>query len=309
MHDLQQFLVQVSNNLQDEYNRITKCSIDDPGTAGDEGEENWAQLLRNWLPSHYKVVTKGQIITLNEELSPQIDILVLSPSYPPFLLNKKKYLSAGVVAGFECKLTLRKADIEKTIQNCVRIKDMCTPGKLDHKPGSNQGTPYDELTSAPIFGLITHSQCWKDEPLEAIEGHLAESGRRHVTHPKYMIDLICIANMATLCLNKKIRPDIRFEESRTPKTFYATMAKDHPLGYTPIGYFVEKLLYKLAWQDVNLRTLAKYFYSMHLTYSATIAYREWNNDIYSETVCEEIQGMIGNEDDYEWWDKWSYVLE
>lgn len=91
-HDLHDFMVQVSTELEQEYERITKTSAIDPGTAGDEGEENWAQLLRDWLPEKYTVVTKGQIISSEGELSPQVDILVLRPSYPPALRCKKNTL-------------------------------------------------------------------------------------------------------------------------------------------------------------------------------------------------------------------------
>ncbi len=66
--------------------------IEDPGTAGDEGEENWADLLRDWLPQNYHIVTKGRILARNNEAGPQLDILVLKPDYPSKLLNKKHYL-------------------------------------------------------------------------------------------------------------------------------------------------------------------------------------------------------------------------
>jgi hypothetical protein len=44
------------------------------------------------------VVSKGRIISANGITSPQLDILVLSSSYPRGLLTKKLYLAAGVCA-------------------------------------------------------------------------------------------------------------------------------------------------------------------------------------------------------------------
>jgi hypothetical protein len=58
-HSLSTFLQQDLDELASEYRRIYARTIEDPGTAGDEGEENWADLLREWLPDGYKVVTKG----------------------------------------------------------------------------------------------------------------------------------------------------------------------------------------------------------------------------------------------------------
>jgi len=40
------------------YERITRRSAEDPGTAGDQAEENWAAFFRDWLPPSYPIVTK-----------------------------------------------------------------------------------------------------------------------------------------------------------------------------------------------------------------------------------------------------------
>lgn len=58
-HDLYGFMRQLSDEIAAEYDRIQKRTTEDPGTAGDQGEENWAELLRGWLQwsgffSHYK---------------------------------------------------------------------------------------------------------------------------------------------------------------------------------------------------------------------------------------------------------------
>src|SRR5919106_2243588 len=106
MHELEAFLRQDQAELAAEYRRIYHRTSEDPGTAGDEGEENWAALLREWLPSSYQVVTKGRVVFPDRSASSQVDVVVLRGSYPPRLLNNKLYLSSGVVAAFECKNTL-----------------------------------------------------------------------------------------------------------------------------------------------------------------------------------------------------------
>jgi hypothetical protein len=89
-----------------EYQRIYNRSTQDPGTAGDEGENNWASFLAEWLPG-YQIVTKGRVLFPDGEASPQLDVIVLSGAYPKRLLEKKLFLSSGVIAAFECKTTLR----------------------------------------------------------------------------------------------------------------------------------------------------------------------------------------------------------
>src|SRR5437762_4573040 len=106
-HDIHNFVQRSQRELQDEYLRIQKRATEDPGTAGDQGEENWATLLRSWLPHTYHVVTRGRIVGHEGAASPQVDVLVLQPAYPPQLLDKKLYLAGGVAAAFECKVTLK----------------------------------------------------------------------------------------------------------------------------------------------------------------------------------------------------------
>jgi hypothetical protein len=86
-HELHDFMSQLTEDIRSEYERIQKRVFEDPGTAGDEGEENWAELLRKWLPSGYRVVTKGRILGYQGIASPQVDIIVLHPSYPEYLVN------------------------------------------------------------------------------------------------------------------------------------------------------------------------------------------------------------------------------
>jgi hypothetical protein len=61
-NDLFDFMVQATKEIADEYARIQKRVTEDPGTAGDQGEENWATLLRRYLSPQFHVVTKGHIL-------------------------------------------------------------------------------------------------------------------------------------------------------------------------------------------------------------------------------------------------------
>ncbi len=58
IHDLVDFMRHVTAEMSYEYARIQRRTGEDPGTAGDQGEENWATLLRDWLPR--SVSEKGQ---------------------------------------------------------------------------------------------------------------------------------------------------------------------------------------------------------------------------------------------------------
>src|ERR1041384_2880064 len=103
-HSLFKLMGAVKESLSSDYSRIRARSREDPGTAGNQAEENWAEILRNWLPANYRVVTKGRILFKDGSTSPQVDVLVLTSSYPRGLGNEKYFFSGGVVAAFECKL-------------------------------------------------------------------------------------------------------------------------------------------------------------------------------------------------------------
>ena len=133
-NDLHDFMVSATHEMQSEYERIQKSSKEDPGTAGDQGEENWAALFRDWLPPNYHIVTKGRILNHKGLTSPQVDVLVLHPTYPEKLRDKKRYLAEGVLAAFECKLTLKVAHIDSAIKTSAKISSLLR---------KRIGTPYN----------------------------------------------------------------------------------------------------------------------------------------------------------------------
>ena len=114
----------INMQIKAEYSRIkANISADDPGTAGDAAEEVFAGILRDLLPQ-YNIVVKGRIIGEEDEISPQVDILVLDGNYPPSLLDKKIYHLSAVRAAVECKLSLRLADIEKAVETAEKINEL-----------------------------------------------------------------------------------------------------------------------------------------------------------------------------------------
>ena len=176
-HELYDFMRRLSDKMADNYKQIQKRATEDPGTAGDQGEENWKELLQGWLPRTYEVVTKGRIISQDGQVSPQVDVLVLKSIYPKQLIDEgqKIFLAAGVAAAFECKTTLKAEHIEKAVMTCVEIKNLYPERK---------GTPYKELHAPIVYGLLAHSHSWKETnstPENNIEKKLRGSDYHHVS--------------------------------------------------------------------------------------------------------------------------------
>ena len=101
--------------------------------------------------------------TLLEQIAYLMPFWGITPRDRKILLDKKLYLSGGVAAAFECKTTLKSTHITKAVRTASSIRK-----NLPERTGS----PYKELNSTIIYGLLAHSHSWKGDkskPLENIE--------------------------------------------------------------------------------------------------------------------------------------------
>ena len=281
-HDLTSFLSGATRELEREYRRIRTRAAEDPGTAGDQGEENWKELLELWLPENYKVVTKGRLIDTKGNSSPQIDVLVLHPSYPKFLRNKKLYLVDGVVAAFECKTTLRTRHISKAVETALEVKKLVTP---------RGGTPYTDTNVGLVYGLLAHSSDISKDSTKArvIIGKALSKEEQSIEHPKYGMDLLCVADLITSVYVKRSYLGIKSHPPSNTilETFYALCPHPSiiwPRPAAPVGVMLTELFWRLAWEDQSLQKLARYFSAVLSKVGAGTSTREWNTGVFSKAT-------------------------
>lgn len=286
-HELHDFMTQASDEMASEYARIQKRASEDPGTAGDQGEENWAQLLRDWLPPSYRVVTKGRLVGHDNQASPQVDVLVLRPGYPEKLTNKKLYLAHGVAAAFECKTTLKAEHISRAVDAAATTKGILPP---------REGTPYKELRSPLIFGLLAHSHVWKSptsDPINNLTTKL-DASLRDIKHPRQSIDLVCVADLATFREATCSSYNLAWKAAGTGYVVTTSMlsataqTSGQAAAFRPIGSFICSLVEKLAWEDPSLRYFADYYRLAGLGGNAGAPMREWPLSVYSGAVAERV---------------------
>ncbi|ELH7813357.1 hypothetical protein Q9F35_005240 [Vibrio harveyi] len=275
-HEMFNFMRQISKDMAMEYDRIQKRASEDPGTAGDEGEESWAELLRNWLPATYHVVTKGRILFEDDSASPQIDILVLTPDYPRHLRNKKMYFAGGVVAAFECKLTLKTKHLTELLKTSEIIKS---------KYSSEATNPYEEFNAPIFYGLLAHSHSWsKNQPVHKQIFNIMEK----VVHPdegfdsekiKLYPDVVCVSDTGVFCYRKNFVLDVDLEEGEEEILEEAGTSSALILGYdaywsdddsswlygTVHGTLISYITHKMAYYDPRLRNLAQYFHGTDIS--------------------------------------------
>lgn len=265
-NDLVEFIASASKQIADEYTRIRRRVSEDPANAGDQGEKNWAELLRGWLPHTFHIVTRGRILSHDGSTSPQVDVLILRPEYPPHLLDKNLYLAGGVLAAFECKLTLKAAHIKKFMENSIAVKNCAV--KID-------GTPYKELHAPILYGLLAHSHDWKNSetPVDRIHNNILKHDEKIIKHPYHLPDLICIADLAMWSIGKitflgpnqtqdwSAMAEIYGEHGSATSGYLAHHAKQDGQyeSFSPLGSLISSLYRKLAWNVPALQSLANYF--------------------------------------------------
>ena len=318
-HDIHDFIASTSAGIASEYRRIQKRAKEDPGTAGDQGEENWRELLEGWLPSGYSVVTKGRIIGFDGTTSPQMDVIVLRPSYPPSLRGKKHYLVGGVAAAFECKLTLTAQHVYQSIDASVKIRRLLHP---------RQGDPYRELTSSVVTGLLAHSHSWKSDksqPVENIERAIREADAEYVDHPREMLDLICVADLGGWAtgrvakgfttarwVNDKGESGLTEVGSRVTLTSYNQMFAVEGSKNSPLGMFIVRLIRKIAYEDQSMRPIARDF--GHIGFPGQgismigPLVRTWPDSVMTDESHREMEVKFGpaalNGGDSKLWNPW-----
>lgn len=271
-HDLAVFMRQDAAEMQSEYDRIRATSREDPGTAGDQGEENWAQLLRKWLPESYAVRVKGRLLAASGARSRQVDLIVLRPGYPRRLLDKKLYLLDGVAAVFECKNTLKAEHLARSFDRVRVINDLAP----------RTGTPFAETVPAVFCGVLAHSCVWQSansKRLQRVDA-LLQKGLGTAARIKDCPSpsLVCVADLACWSAHRMtydgpaMMPehiwDIRrhrhgLPEDGASEVLYMRYREDSPnrLSQPPnsISVAIATILGRLARDDSAVRPLTQYF--------------------------------------------------
>lgn len=305
-HDFFHLMASVRAEIAHDYKIVKMRSRDDPGTAGDQVEEQWAGILRKWLPATYPVITKGRILFEDQDSSPQVDVLVLKPSYPIALRDQKYIFSGGVLAAFECKLTLRSRDISDAFRNCSKIK---------RKARHNFGTPQDELCRLPIFGILAHSHDIKAKNGDSrLYEHIERAQNKYAEHLSELIDIICVAEEATIPLDinlligsnlddphRQDLKDIGIDEAISAMYTIHSEADEREISFGDIlAGFIHNLTQRLALHDPTIRDWAD-----HLSYLG--AYGGIGRPIYAsvdELTKSVVDRLRRDGCENERWSKW-----
>lgn len=115
-----------SDEIKSKFQRI-KSLTSHTGSSGDYHEEILRTVIRNFLTKRYSV-KKGFIYKGQENISKQIDILIIDESLPAaYIFQEGDFaivLPEAVVATIEVKTTLKKPDFIKAIDNIKSVNEL-----------------------------------------------------------------------------------------------------------------------------------------------------------------------------------------
>jgi hypothetical protein len=291
----------VEREISEEYERLHKQALADPQRAGHGGEATWANLLREWLPQTYNVVTRKYILPEVGDKTFETDIVVLNPSYPERLHGREEILAGGVAAAFSVRLTADAAGIRDAFSRAVELRRALQP---------RSGTPRDEMLAPFPVGFLAHAHKWNaasSTPIENVDQHLHSLDDAMVAHPRETLDYLCIADLGmwvTMRIpffmmqtdhlpapdfgmpvpllgrmttqNPGLATEAREQLDKIRYVVGSAISRAMPGGsYTTIGTFVAHLLSRLSYADPSLRSLAVSLRASGALGTAQGALRPW----------------------------------
>jgi hypothetical protein len=151
-----------------------------PTVMGDQSEQDWAAILRNFLPERYEV---GSIIAVdsNGEQSAQIDVGIFDRQYSPLWFGRQGATRIvpveSVYGAFEVKPQMNKQYIEYAASKVASVRRLHrTSAPIIHAGGKFKAIDAGER---PIVGgLLTTTTDWTSTKgaIKALDEYLPDCG-------------------------------------------------------------------------------------------------------------------------------------
>jgi hypothetical protein len=189
-HPHLRWMRETADQIQKDYERLHDVAANDPQRAGHGGESTWKELLTNWLPPSYEVVTRRYIVPEDGEDTFETDLVVISPGYPQKLREREEIMAGGVAAAFCVRLTVDAGGINDAIDRATRLRRGLKP---------RHGSARAEMLGAFPVGLLAHAHIWTGEHSDPTANVTTGLEKQYETalHPRELLDFVCVANLGT----------------------------------------------------------------------------------------------------------------
>lgn len=188
---------------------------------------------------------------------------------------------------------------------------------------SRIGNPFDELHQPPYFGLLAHSYHRKKKGANGqrkLFDYISEYETTYCDHPREMLDIICIADIATYTLTKTVcvgphtSEDVKrlfqdYDVEEGVETCYLGHAEIPDSVYDVKGDLFGTLVFEIttamAYEDQSLRTFADYLGRVGV-YGGIGRPVFWDSSVLSEPVLKRL-AVEGYTEPYKHntWPKWA----
>jgi len=187
-------------------------------------EDRYWSIRTDVLAGMYVLVVVTGSPVVDREYPP-----TLLASGPVAVLDKKLYLTSGVAAAFECKLTLNAAHITEATKTAAEIARMTAP---------RSGTPYQELVSPIVYGVLAHAHGWSSNDVAALKitEYYARGTEKNTTHAREYLDLVCVANFATFLKSTEFKLLTNLPDETPNQVLCMVESFSHRLTSNPLDH-------------------------------------------------------------------------
>lgn len=153
--DIRQIFKEISEQLLSEFRKAAQVAHS--GGKGDLREDAFRKFLSDYLPARY-AVGKGEVITPENKVSPELDIVIYDPNHCPALVKSTShsvYPIESVYGAISIKSHLDSGELANAYQNIRSFKAILPRGGFVYRP--SPGHSVGLATPMPVTGIVAYS--------------------------------------------------------------------------------------------------------------------------------------------------------
>lgn len=239
--DIREIFKALSEQLLSEFRM--SAIVKHPGGKGDIREDAFRNFLSTYLPGRY-AVGRGEVITPENRVSPELDIVIFDPHHCPVLLKSPShsvYPIESVYGAISIKSHLDSNELREAYNNITSFKSILPVGDFGHQRGP--GFTVGLSTPIPVTGIVAYDA---NRSLEAIASQ-AESLDSQLSDIHLRPDFIAVIGQGIVASRDPLRNDFNKFQLPSDKTRLVELRKT--------GRHTLLRLYMQVLQELNTLTL------------------------------------------------------
>ena len=154
--DIRNIFHQVSEQLLSEFRKTSE--VRHSGGKGSLREDAFRGFLRDYLPTRY-AVGRGEVITPENRVSGELDIVIYDPSHCPALIRSTShsvYPIESVFGAISIKSHLDSRELRDAYQNIVKFKKIVPAGSFANRVSMGPTFMFVSPNPVPVTGIVAY---------------------------------------------------------------------------------------------------------------------------------------------------------